>query len=104
MTKRINGGTIGLQDRFNWLEKVQSLVAWPLTGNAPPPPPLNEVSLSIPQLKSVQLKLEALGLYDGSIDGIFGARSRAGLKAFQAANGLTANGRLTQPTLDKLGV
>lgn len=102
VTKRINGGTIGLQDRFNWLEKVQSLVAWPLDANAPPP--LNEVILTIPQLKAVQLKLKGLGLYEGSIDGIFGTRSRAGLRAFQADNGLPASGRLTQPTLDKLEV
>jgi putative chitinase len=104
VTKRINGGTIGLQDRFNWLEKVQSLVSWPLGGTAPMPPPLNEVTLNIPQLKAVQLKLEAMGLYDGSIDGVFGKRSRAGLKAFQSANGLPPSGRLTQVTLDKLGV
>jgi len=101
VTKRINGGTTGLQDRFNWLEKVQSLVGWPLSGGAPAGA-LNEVPLGVPQLKAVQLRLRALGLYLGSIDGIFGALSRAGLKAFQAASNLPANGRLTQPTLAAL--
>jgi len=101
VTKGINGGKTGLQDRFNWLEKVQDLVAWPLNGAAPAQP---EVVLGIPRLKAAQLKLRDLGLYDGSIDGIFGTRSRKGLKVYQADNGLPANGKLTQATVELLGI
>jgi putative chitinase len=101
VTKTINGGIVGLQDRFKWLEKVQDLVPWPLDG-APPPGP--EPVLSIAQLKAIQVRLKALGLYAGSIDGIFGKRSRAALKVFQADKDLKANGRLTEETLAALGI
>lgn len=32
VTKRINGGTVGLGDRRDWLRKVQQLVPWPPDG------------------------------------------------------------------------
>lgn len=101
VTKLINGGTVGLQERFKWLQKVQDMVAWPLDSSAPPPA---EPVLSVPQLKAAQLTLKALGLYDGSIDGIFGKRSRAALKVFQGQNGLPVNGRLTAATLTALKI
>jgi len=100
VTIRINGGTTGLKDRFEWLERVQGLVPWPI-GSAPP---AKEATLTIPQLKMIQLKLRELGLYAGSIDGVFGNGSRAGLKQFQADNGLPANGRLTPQTVAAFGL
>lgn len=102
VTKRINGGTNGLQDRFHWLERVQELVAWP--GAATPTVALKEVALSTARLKAIQIKLADLGLYQGSIDGIFGKNSRAALKIFQADADLSKSGLLDQKTLDALGV
>lgn len=101
VTKRINGGTVGLQDRFHWLERVQDLVAWP--GAAAPAVALREIALSTARLKAIQIKLADLGLYQGSIDGIFGKNSRAALKIFQAEAGLPKNGLLDQKTIDALG-
>ena len=104
VTELINGGQVGLQDRFKWLEKVQSAVSWPLTGAAGALAAPQEVALTVVQLKAVQLKLQALGLYQGSIDGAFGKLSRDGLKIFQAEHNLKANGKLTQETVLALGV
>jgi putative chitinase len=101
VTKGINGGTTGLQDRFNWLAKVQGLVPWPLSATDAASAPM---SLSIARLKAIQIKLAGLGYYAGSIDGIFGAKSKAALKAYQADNGLPANGQFTAATLQHLGV
>ena len=86
---------------------MQSIVAFPLPGSgvpATPTSPASEVELSIPRLKAVQIKLKSLGLYEGSVDGIFGTKSRTALKVFQAENGLPKTGKLTQATVDALGV
>lgn len=65
---------------------------------------LKEIALSTARLKAIQIKLADLGLYQGSIDGIFGKNSRTALKIFQAETGLPKNGLLDQKTIDALGV
>lgn len=44
------------------------------------------------EVKSLQQKLEILGLYDGVIDGNFGSETTEAVKAFQKLNGLTVDG------------
>lgn len=53
-------------------------------------------------VKTVQQRLKDLGYYTGSVDGDFGEGTEAAVKAFQKANGLTADGKVGTQTLSKL--
>ena len=53
-------------------------------------------------VRTVQRKLKELGYYTGSIDGDFGAETEKAVKAFQKANGLSADGKVGEQTLKKL--
>ena len=53
-------------------------------------------------VRTVQRRLKELGYYNGSIDGDFGAETEKAVKAFQKANGLTADGKVGEQTLKKL--
>ncbi len=53
-------------------------------------------------VRSVQRRLKALGYYKGSVDGDFGPATEAAVKAFQKANGLTADGKVGKQTLAKM--
>ena len=52
-------------------------------------------------VKAVQKKLKSLGYYSGSVDGDYGSGTKAAVKAFQKANGLTANGVANKKTISK---
>ena len=53
-------------------------------------------------VRTVQKKLKELGYYTGSIDGDFGKETEKAVKAFQKANGLSADGKVGEQTLKKL--
>ena len=53
-------------------------------------------------VRTVQRKLKELGYYTGSVDGDFGAETEKAVKAFQKANGLSADGKVGEQTLKKL--
>ena len=50
----------------------------------------------------VQRKLNALGFDCGSVDGVFGAKTKAAIMAFQRAMGLVADGIVGPKTWSKL--
>lgn len=52
----------------------------------------------------VQLKLRELGFFDGVIDGQLGPKTREAITNYQTLNGLTANGRMDDATLSRLGI
>jgi peptidoglycan hydrolase-like protein with peptidoglycan-binding domain len=54
--------------------------------------------------QKLQEALKAKGHDPGPIDGIMGPKTRAALKAFQEASGITATGKLDDQTAEKLGV
>lgn len=53
-------------------------------------------------VRLLQAKLKAYGFYSGSVDGDFGEGTEEAVKAFQRANGLTADGKAGSATLNKL--
>ena len=100
MTKRINGGTIGLEDRMkHWAHAIEVL-----GGEAPAELPNdNPEGYTVikrgstgEQVKKLQ---EALGI---TADGDFGPGTEAAVKAWQSENGLTADGIVGPKTMAKL--
>ena len=109
ITKRINGGTNGLDDRKKYLLKAKSIITTvpemstvksPEAAPAPPADPFNQVILQIgssgEEVKQAQLKLKI------PADGKYGPQTEVAVKRFQEANGLTITGRIDAKTAMKL--
>lgn len=99
MTKLVNGGTIGLEDRRKHYEQALAVL-----GGAVPAPIANAAAIpgvlkkgfSGENVKRLQAEL---GLDD---DGVFGLSTETAVKKWQAANGLAADGIVGPKTLAKL--
>jgi N-acetylmuramoyl-L-alanine amidase len=61
-------------------------------------------TLTTAQIKTVQTKLKRWGYYSGSVDGIFGSKTKAAVKLFQSKNGLTVDGIVGPKTAAALGM
>ena len=55
-------------------------------------------------VKLVQKKLKNWGYYSGSIDGIYGSKTRSAVRLFQRRNGLAVDGIVGNKTLAALGI
>lgn len=55
-------------------------------------------------VKTVQDKLRRWGYYTGSVDGIYGPKTKEAVKYFQRKNGLTADGFVGKKTFEALGM
>ncbi|MFN4288650.1 MAG: lytic murein transglycosylase [Brevundimonas sp.] len=62
----------------------------------------DEAPLSRDQRFDAQRALQALGFDPGGIDGVIGAGTRRALRAYQQARGITADGHLTAPLVERL--
>ncbi len=60
--------------------------------------------LTTTQIKSVQTKLKNWGYYTGSVDGIYGAKTKSAVIKFQKKNGLTADGIVGSQTAKAMGL
>lgn len=55
-------------------------------------------------VKTIQTKLKRWGYYTGSVDGIYGAKTKAAVQYFQRKNGLTADGIVGTATARAMGI
>ena len=55
-------------------------------------------------VKTIQQKLKNWGYYKGSVDGIFGSKTKEAVKYFQRKNNLTVDGIVGPKTLSALGM
>ncbi len=106
LSKRINGGTIGLDDRvsrWNAALKILGSLATPakIVDDCTDPPTVDDIGILRRGMRGdgVKIMQQALGI---SADGIFGPGTERSLKAWQAKNGLTADGIAGPATFGKL--
>ena len=63
---------------------------------------INAGSLSKDDIRWAQVELHAIGLYNGSLDGVAGPETKRALLEFQENSGLDRTATLDQPTADAL--
>lgn len=98
MTKRINGGTIGLEDRKKHYEHAKHVFGGGSHGVESTEIILETVRLGSNN-ETVKLVQEALGL---SADGKFGPGTERAVKAWQSAHGLAADGIVGPATIQRM--
>jgi putative chitinase len=97
MTKLINGGTIGLEDRKKHYNEALAILGGAASAAAPAASTgALRVGSTGHDVKRMQVALKI------AADGDFGPGTEAALKKWQAANGLTADGVAGPKTLAKL--
>jgi len=105
MTKKINGGSIGLDDRKKRYMHAMKVLGMEAEDLAASDDDIQEILDDIGVLRKgckgdgVKIMQEALGI---GADGDFGPGTERALKAWQAANGLTADGVAGPATFAKL--
>jgi peptidoglycan hydrolase-like protein with peptidoglycan-binding domain len=63
---------------------------------------LNAANLSKDDIRWAQVELHTMGLYNGSLDGVIGPKTKQALLGFQESNGLGQTATLDQQTADAL--
>lgn len=99
LTKKINGGDIGLADRQARYAKAMAALGGKIDTSAPVTAAVSETLRRGSKGDAVKRMQAKLGL---TADGDFGPGTEAALKKWQAENGLTADGVVGPKTLAKL--
>lgn len=90
----INGGTIGIADRREWLDKARRVLA-------PPPPPVQPPAERVIRVQRALLRAGFAGV--GAADGDIGPRTIAAITAFRQSRGLPP-GLIDAALLAALGI
>lgn len=65
---------------------------------------LSKMGSQSQEVRQIQTVLKEWGYYTGSVDGIFGTRTKSAVIAFQKKNGLTPDGIAGNKTLSAMGI
>jgi putative chitinase len=91
ITRRINGGLNGLEDRKAYLTRAKAALGVLAASNASSTPPVLRQGDTGAGVQQLQIKLKAAG-YALNVDGSFGPGTLAAVKRFQAAHQLDPDG------------
>ena len=80
------------------------LAALPAAPQSPARQTLSRLGSSGDEVRQIQKKLKTLGYYTGAVDGIYGGKTQAAVKAFQKSCGIAADGIAGPTTLLYLGL
>lgn len=112
ITRRINGGLNGFEDRKKYLARAKTIIPKTFSFPSPPPDPVNpiigpiivakkgDISPYVADLQNMLIKKGAQITADGN----FGPKTEQAVKDFQKVNNLKVTGQIDTDTLNKLMV
>jgi len=104
MTKRINGGDIGLADRQSRYKNAMEVLGGKISAAPVNPQITDAVTQTLREGSKGELVKRMQAVLGVSADGDFGPGTERAVKAWQAKNGLSADGIVGPKTLAAMGI